>query len=188
MYVTWLVSEWEVCWECVCLLLLHPICTSLGCEGVGVCRTAWLLGLQGLQGSFRALGCSFSRSLFKHADSVMLFLFGGVKGGQGSAGDTLTRDWERYAFNIYLNYDTMVKCLIRIKTKVNVHLRMINHCYRDVKVRVLALGPRLLGKALGALPILPSLPSSSTFSEASSRLDVSPDSTTGKACCWPTQA
>lgn len=66
----------------------------------------------------------------------------------------------------------MVKCLIRIRTKVNVHLRMINHCYRDVKVRVLALGPRLLGKALGALPILPPLPSSSTSSEASSRLHL----------------
>lgn len=49
----------------------------------------------------------------------------------------------------------MVKCLIRIKTKVNVHLCMINHCYRDVKVRVLALGPRLLGKAVGILPLLP---------------------------------
>ncbi|GLD58257.1 FERM domain-containing protein 5 [Lates japonicus] len=52
----------------------------------------------------------------------------------------------------------MVKCLIRIKTKVNVHLRMINHCYRDVKVRVLSLGPRLLGKALGVLPLFPALP------------------------------
>ncbi|TRY66333.1 hypothetical protein DNTS_024325 [Danionella cerebrum] len=61
----------------------------------------------------------------------------------------------------------MVKCLIRIKTKVNVHLRMINHCYRDVKVRVLTMGPRLFGKALGALPLFPSLPNSS--SGASSR-------------------
>ncbi|PWA14202.1 hypothetical protein CCH79_00012220 [Gambusia affinis] len=39
--------------------------------------------------------------------------------------------------------EAMVKCLIRITTRVNVHLRMINHCYRDVKVRVLSLGPRL---------------------------------------------
>ncbi|MBN3307865.1 FRMD5 protein, partial [Amia calva] len=54
---------------------------------------------------------------------------------------------------------TMVKCLIKIKTKVNVHLRMINHCYRDVKVRVLSLGPRIFGKALGALPIFPALAS-----------------------------
>lgn len=60
--------------------------------------------------------------------------------------------------------NTMVKCLIRIKTKVNVHLRMINHCYRDVKVRVLTLGPRLLGNVLGALPIIPSLPESSNSS------------------------
>lgn len=52
----------------------------------------------------------------------------------------------------------MVKCLVRIRTKVNVHLRMINHCYRDVKVRVLSLGPRLLGKALGVLPLYPALP------------------------------
>lgn len=51
----------------------------------------------------------------------------------------------------------MVKCLIRITTRVNVHLRMINHCYRDVKVRVLSLGPRMLGKALGILPLYPSL-------------------------------
>lgn len=58
----------------------------------------------------------------------------------------------------------MVKCLIRIKTKVNVHLRMINHCYRDVKVRVLSLGPRLLGKALGVLPLLPALPGGSSAS------------------------
>uniref|UniRef100_A0AAY5ES47 FERM domain containing 5 n=1 Tax=Electrophorus electricus TaxID=8005 RepID=A0AAY5ES47_ELEEL len=51
----------------------------------------------------------------------------------------------------------MVKCLIRISTRVNVHLRMVNHCYRDVKVRVLSLGPRLLGKALGVLPLYPAL-------------------------------
>lgn len=73
----------------------------------------------------------------------------------------------------------MVKCLIRIKTKVNVHLRMINHCYRDVKVRVLTMGPRLLGKALGALPLFPALPSSSTSSGASSRLGDQPASTAG---------
>ncbi|KAJ4938362.1 hypothetical protein JOQ06_002982 [Pogonophryne albipinna] len=53
--------------------------------------------------------------------------------------------------------EAMVKCLIRITTRVNVHLRMINHCYRDVKVRVLSLGPRMLGKALGVLPLYPSL-------------------------------
>lgn len=58
----------------------------------------------------------------------------------------------------------MVKCLIRIKTKVNVHLRMINHCYRDVNVRVLSLGPRLLGKALGVLPLFPALPGGSSTS------------------------
>lgn len=58
----------------------------------------------------------------------------------------------------------MVKCLIRIQTKVNVHLRMINHCYRDVKVRVLSLGPRLLGKALGVLPLFPALPGGSSTS------------------------
>lgn len=52
----------------------------------------------------------------------------------------------------------MVKCLIKIKTKVSVHLRMINHCYRDVKVRVLSLGPRILGKAIGACPLFPALP------------------------------
>ncbi|KAJ3593975.1 hypothetical protein NHX12_006307 [Muraenolepis orangiensis] len=55
----------------------------------------------------------------------------------------------------------MVKCLIRIKTKVNVHLCMVNHCYRDVRVRVLSLGPRLMGKALGVFPLFPSLPETS---------------------------
>ena len=60
----------------------------------------------------------------------------------------------------------MVKCLIRIKTKVNVHLRMINHCYRDVKVRVLSLGPRLMGKALGILPLFPALPEGSSSSDS----------------------
>ncbi|KAJ4946916.1 hypothetical protein JOQ06_008959 [Pogonophryne albipinna] len=58
----------------------------------------------------------------------------------------------------------MVKCLIRIKTKVNVHLRMVNHCYRDMNVRVLSLGPRLLGKVLGVLPLLPALPGDSSSS------------------------
>uniref|UniRef100_A0A3B4THE2 FERM domain containing 5 n=1 Tax=Seriola dumerili TaxID=41447 RepID=A0A3B4THE2_SERDU len=58
----------------------------------------------------------------------------------------------------------MVKCLIQIKTKVNIHLRMVNHCYRDVKVRVLSLGPRLLGKALGVLPLFPALPGGSSTS------------------------
>lgn len=53
---------------------------------------------------------------------------------------------------------TMVKCLVKIKTKVSVHLRLINHCCREVRVRVLALGPRLLARALGALPLLPALP------------------------------
>uniref|UniRef100_A0A8C6M883 FERM domain containing 5 n=1 Tax=Nothobranchius furzeri TaxID=105023 RepID=A0A8C6M883_NOTFU len=32
---------------------------------------------------------------------------------------------------------------------------MINHCYRDVNVQVLSLGPKLLGKALGVLPLYP---------------------------------
>lgn len=58
----------------------------------------------------------------------------------------------------------MVKCLIQIKTKVNVHLRMINYCYRDVKVRVLSMGPRILGKALGVLPLFPALPGGSSTS------------------------
>lgn len=76
----------------------------------------------------------------------------------------------------------MVKCLIRIETKVNVHLRMVNHCYRDVKVRVLSLGPRLLGKALGALPLFPSLtegPAPEQTSEAALRLAVPPNGCPG---------
>nr|XP_032807237.1 uncharacterized protein LOC116940938 isoform X2 [Petromyzon marinus] len=51
----------------------------------------------------------------------------------------------------------MVKCLVKIRTKVNVHLRMVNHCYRDVRVRVLSLGPRILRRAIGGMPFLPAL-------------------------------
>lgn len=51
-----------------------------------------------------------------------------------------------------------MKCLIKIKTKVSVDLRFANHCCREVRVRVLALGPRLLARALGALPLVPALP------------------------------
>lgn len=86
----------------------------------------------------------------------------------------------------------MVKCLIRIKTKVNVHLHMINHCYRDVKVRVLSMGPRLVGKALGILPLFPALPGGSSTSGSSlgsgqnsrtpSRLSVPP---LFPDCSWP---
>ncbi|KAJ7417610.1 FERM domain-containing protein 5-like protein [Pitangus sulphuratus] len=53
----------------------------------------------------------------------------------------------------------MVKCLVKIKTRVSVHLWLINHCCREVRVRVLALGPRLLSRALGILPLLPAVPS-----------------------------
>ncbi|KAG2471054.1 FRMD5 protein, partial [Polypterus senegalus] len=60
----------------------------------------------------------------------------------------------------------MVKCLIKIKTKVNVHLRMINHCYRDVRVRVLSLGPRIFGKELGSLPLFPALVASGDIDHA----------------------
>ncbi|KAF4792565.1 FERM domain-containing protein 5-like protein [Turdus rufiventris] len=52
----------------------------------------------------------------------------------------------------------MVKCLVKIKTRVSVHLWLINHCCRGVRVRVLALGPRLLSRALGILPLLPASP------------------------------
>lgn len=67
------------------------------------------------------------------------------------------RNWDHQDGSENLPAAAMVKCLIRITTRVNVHLRMINHCYRDVKVRVLSLGPRMLGKALGVLPLYPAL-------------------------------
>lgn len=54
----------------------------------------------------------------------------------------------------------MVKCLVKIETKVSVHLRLVNHCCREVRVRLLALGPRLLARARGAPPLLPVLPGS----------------------------
>lgn len=52
----------------------------------------------------------------------------------------------------------MGKCLVKITTRVSVQLRFINHCCRAVRVRVLALGPRLLARAVGALPLLPAPP------------------------------
>lgn len=52
----------------------------------------------------------------------------------------------------------MGKCLVKITTRVSVQLRFINHCCRAVRVRVLALGPRLLARAVGALPLLPASP------------------------------
>lgn len=67
--------------------------------------------------------------------------------------------WQPANLLIFSFCGIMVKCLIRISTRVNVHLRMINHCYRDVKVHVLSLGPRLLGKALGVLPLYPAITS-----------------------------
>lgn len=67
------------------------------------------------------------------------------------------RNWDHQDGSETCFAAAMVKCLIRITTRVNVHLRMINHCYRDVKVRVLSLGPRMLGKALGVLPLYPAL-------------------------------
>ncbi|KAG5273167.1 hypothetical protein AALO_G00148410 [Alosa alosa] len=77
---------------------------------------------------------------------------------QNAVHDCLLLSTPRFWYAVSCRTDaTMVKCLIRITTRVNVHLRMINHCYRDVKVRVLSLGPRLLGKALGVLPLYPSL-------------------------------
>ena len=74
----------------------------------------------------------------------------------------------------------MVKCLIRITTRVNVHLRMINHCYRDVKVRVLSLGPRMLGKALGVLPLYPALTGQQESASVSPLPCVQPASPPGK--------
>ena len=87
----------------------------------------------------------------------------GAGGGGGWLFGSTTEERQRAGWKA-ARLNTMVKCLIRIQTKVNVHLRMINHCCRDVKVRVLSLGPRLLGKAFGALPLLPALPGGSAAS------------------------
>lgn len=168
--------------ECV-LCMCSFVTVHNGFEGVGACRAAGLLGIEGLmelQG-FRVFSLSHTH-FFKHTHTLQCYVVfvqedRGRKGVQWRYTDAevKTSDSQR------LHSETMVKCLIRIKTKVNVHLRMINHCYRDVKVRVLTMGPRLLGKVLGALPLFPSLPSSSTSSGASSRLGVQHTSTTGKA-------
>lgn len=114
------------------------------------------------------------RSARRHTGSLLqqrrVVVVGGVFSYQ--AEDRQRRDKEQAGRQLgrgllFCCLSAMVKCLIRIQTKVNVHLRMINHCYRDVKVRVLSLGPRLLGKALGALPLFPALPGG--FSASGSR-------------------
>ena len=92
-----------------------------------------------------------------------------------------------------MNAAAMVKCLIRITTRVNVHLRMINHCYRDVKVRVLSLGPRMLGKALGVLPLYPALTGHQESTSASPLLGtplpcVQPSTPPGKPMSKPTRS
>lgn len=48
----------------------------------------------------------------------------------------------------------MVKCLVRIRTKVPVTLRMANHCTGDLRIRVLNLGPLVRGPALPPNPAL----------------------------------
>uniref|UniRef100_A0A8C4NH95 Uncharacterized protein n=1 Tax=Eptatretus burgeri TaxID=7764 RepID=A0A8C4NH95_EPTBU len=52
----------------------------------------------------------------------------------------------------------MVKCLVVIRTKVSVHLRVINHCSGDVHIRVLRVGPRILRVGLGSLATIGSSP------------------------------
>lgn len=104
------------------------------------------------------------------------------------------RNWKGFKTNLKVQPNSfwlaMVKCLIRIKTKVNVHLRMINHCYRDVNVRVLSMGPRLLGKVLGVLPLFPALPGESSTSRSGSGLNSRSSLTVpcsmqqGKKKCW----
>ena len=52
----------------------------------------------------------------------------------------------------------MVKCLVVIRTKVSVHLRVVNHCSGDVHIRVLRVGPRILRVGLGSLATIGSGP------------------------------
>lgn len=49
------------------------------------------------------------------------------------------------------SWAAMGKSLIKIHTRVRVQLRLTNHCFRPLRVRILRMGPRLQGRVLTAV-------------------------------------
>jgi len=43
----------------------------------------------------------------------------------------------------------MVKCLVKIQTKRSIHLRMVNHCNKEVCVRLLRHGSKITARRAG---------------------------------------
>uniref|UniRef100_A0A8C5S3F2 FERM domain containing 3 n=1 Tax=Laticauda laticaudata TaxID=8630 RepID=A0A8C5S3F2_LATLA len=65
----------------------------------------------------------------------------------------------------------MVKCLVKIQTRRSIHLRMVNHCSKDVCIRLLRHGSRITAKSAGiqlpkeddiSLPVTSSSPTKET--------------------------
>uniref|UniRef100_A0A803XKR5 FERM domain containing 3 n=1 Tax=Meleagris gallopavo TaxID=9103 RepID=A0A803XKR5_MELGA len=57
----------------------------------------------------------------------------------------------------------MVKCLVKIQTKRSIHLRMVNHCNKEVCIRLLRHGSKITrptseGWASGCVPVTSSSP------------------------------
>lgn len=43
----------------------------------------------------------------------------------------------------------MVKCLVKIQTKRSIHLRMVNHCNKEVCIRLLRHGSKITARRAG---------------------------------------
>uniref|UniRef100_A0A8C5S5S4 FERM domain containing 3 n=1 Tax=Laticauda laticaudata TaxID=8630 RepID=A0A8C5S5S4_LATLA len=69
----------------------------------------------------------------------------------------------------------MVKCLVKIQTRRSIHLRMVNHCSKDVCIRLLRHGSRITAKSAPLLYYDISLPvtSSSPTKETDDGSDLS---------------
>lgn len=145
----WLWNKWGAFLGLVCHYLTILRFVYL-CQLAG--QFVWPIGQ-------RQEGCSLS-----HLHSELQSDCRRIKSAEAIRRKTRLKEGQKSWTEVLFLSKIMVKCLIQIKTKVNVHLRMINHCYREVKVRVLSMGPRLLGKALGVLPLFPALPGGSSTS------------------------
>uniref|UniRef100_A0A8B9PVI4 FERM domain-containing protein 3 n=1 Tax=Apteryx owenii TaxID=8824 RepID=A0A8B9PVI4_APTOW len=48
----------------------------------------------------------------------------------------------------------MVKCLVKIQTKKSIHLRMVNHCNKEVSVRLLRHGSKITARRAGKVKFI----------------------------------
>lgn len=62
---------------------------------------------------------------------------------EGSMSRVSTRLWEE-GFTV-----KMVKCLVKIQTKRSIHLRMVNHCNKEVCIRLLRHGSKITARRAG---------------------------------------